>query len=39
MLKYFNSTKISTFSFSTLFPSNFPVMLVLELKYFESLVE
>ena len=39
MLKYFNSTKISTFSFSTLFPSNFPVILALKLRYFESLVE
>ena len=29
MLKYFNGTTISTFSFSALLPSNFPVLLVL----------
>ena len=29
LLKYFNGTRISTLSFSTLLPSNFPVILVL----------
>ena len=39
LLKYFNGTSISTSSFSTFLPSNFPVILVLQLKYFESLME
>ena len=39
LLKYFNGTTISTSSFSTLLPSNFPVILDLYSKDFESLME
>ena len=39
VLKYFNDTTISISSFSTIVPSNFPVILVLLSKDFESLME
>ena len=37
--RYFNDTAISIFSFSRLLFSNFPVVYVLKLKDFQSLIE